>query len=145
MNFETIINELFYAIQREDLDTTKKYVNLLNSIPSERDMAKFLEINKLINGAFTNLCYDYVLLNLNSIDKQERELIRWKRHINMLLHSGNYDDDDIESFILTQINNLSYQISHQNFIEGLYKLARNINDVEKSLLIFNKINNIKGE
>lgn len=145
MDFETIIQNLFYAIQTHNLEETQKYVDILNSIPSERDMFKFLELYAIVDGAFNNLCYDYILLHLNTIDKETREITRWEREINKMIYSGKYNDNDIKNFILKQISHLDYQISTQQFIRGLYKLARNINAPEQSLLMFQQITKLKEE
>lgn len=135
---ETIFIELFYALEAMDLEKTKNCIDILNNMSYDRNITKFLELNKIINGNLNNNCYDYLLLNLKNIDN--REFIRWNRDINILLYSGRYSINDIENFIIKQLDKKSYNINTDEFINGLLKLAKNMDkDPEKALRIISII------
>lgn len=135
---ETIFIELFYALEAMDLEKTKNCIDILNNMSYDRNITKFLELNKIINGNLNNNCYDYLLLNLKNIDN--REFIRWNRDINILLYSGRYSINDIENFIIKQLDKKSYNINTDEFINGLLKLAKNMDkDPETALRIISII------
>lgn len=127
MTFEELMINLFQAIKINNLDETKKYVNLINNLKGydekKQDLPIFLEIPRLTTDALNNQCYDYILLNL---DMGNQDDVRWKRDINILIMNG--DKTLIESFIINQLNKKTYNIITDEFEWGLLKLTRELQD-----------------
>ena len=97
MLFEELVMNLIDSINNYDLDSTKKYVDLINELPQSEctHLTEMLDIHKFSNYALDNYCFDYVLLRLHYLIEQDN--IRWKRDTNKLLTEKNVEK--IEQFI----------------------------------------------
>lgn len=131
---------LIIAINEEDLETTKNCCDMLNNLSfySTGDLTNLLNINyrtqNYVNYV-TNACIDYVLDNLKINYVDEIKLFRNKTH---LIETA--DPNQIKIFINEQLQNKTYDVNEQFFIQSLIELTVQLHDLNEIKAFFNQIN-----
>lgn len=140
MQTEELIMNLILAIQSNDLENTKIYVEEFNSIYDslnlETNIGILLDIHSPEIYGTDNEAIEYVLLNLKGLTRPE--VARWNRQKYKLLHS-NESIFELENFINAQLENKTYDIDDSIFVQGLIQLAVRLNDRAKTVEIFKKL------
>lgn len=127
MEYEKIIMNLILALNNDNLEQTKQYVNLLKTY--NYDINHLTGILNIHNTEYDldNQSFDYVLehLTLNRADD-----IRWKRNKEKLLLENN--KENIKKFIYSQLNYKTYEIDQHLFIQDLIGLTVRLTNEEIS-------------
>ena len=132
---------LIIAINEENLEVTKNCCDMLNNLPfySTGDLTNLLNINyrtqNYVNYV-TNPCIDYVLDNLKINYIDEIKLFRKKTYLIEIA-----DPYQIKSFVTEQLQNQSYDVDEQFFVQSLIELTVQLHDLNEIKILFNQINN----
>lgn len=140
MRIEELIMNLILAIQDDNLEDTKTFVDFFNSIydtiDPELNIWLLLDIHNPETYNIDNQSIEYILQNLKGLINPE--VARWNRQKYKLLHF-NDDLQSIEDFVNSQLENKTYNIDDSLFIQGLIQLTVKLNDNAKTKMIFDKI------
>ena len=131
-----LILDLIIAINENNLENTKKYVNLINQSKIGDDLTYVLDIHRINLYALDNECFDYVLQNLKNLNRPEDVLLERKK--TLLLKNSN--PIEIENFILNELNSRTFlNVNDDLFFKALIQLTVNLKDEQKIAKIFNII------
>ena len=132
---------LIIAINEEDLEVTKHCCDMLNSLSfySTGDLTNLLNINyrtQNYTNYITNPCIDYVLNNIkiNYVD----EIKLWRQKAYLIEFA---DPNQIKTFVTEQLQNKTYDVEEQFFIQVLIELTVQLHDLNEIKTFFNQINN----
>lgn len=132
-----LILDLIIAINENNLEDVKKYVDLLNQNNYE-DLTYVLDIHRINLYALDNESYDYVLKNLKHLNRAEDVLLERKK--TFLIQNNNVEE--IENFILNELNSRTFlNVNDDLYFKALIQLAVNLKDQQKIVNIFNNIKN----
>lgn len=140
MTFEEMVMNLILAINDENLEETKKYTNLINSLEfySTGDLTNMLNINHRFQNYknyLDNECIEYVLLHLK-INKSE-EIRLFRKKLKLIRDS---DPFVIRDFINSELNHKSYGVPEQMFVQVLIELTVQLSSPEEIKTFFDRIN-----
>ena len=143
MKIEDLIMSLVVAIQDDDLENTKRYVeefnNSYDSLNLETNIGILLDIHSPEIYGANNKSIEYVLLHMKGLN--DSEVARWNRKKYSLL-SSKENIPEIEAFIQDQLQNKTYNINNNLFVQGLIQLAVLLNDRLKTAAIFEQLKTI---
>jgi hypothetical protein len=143
MKIEDLIMSLIVAIQDDDLENTKRYVeefnNSYDSLNLETNIGILLDIHSPETYGANNKSIEYVLLHMKGLN--DAEVARWNRKRYSLLNSKE-NIPEIEAFIQDQLQNKTYNINNNLFVQGLIQLAVRLNDRLKTAAIFEQLKTI---
>lgn len=141
-NFFILIIDLLLALENNDIDLIKVYVNQINEIRTQEDKFKnliaFFEVPVLEVKYGNTEGFNYILENLNGIPQQEKDFIYWNRKINQLIKNNN--EQEIIDFINEQSSDLTILNSHQK--NSLIRLSTKINNFDLLYKIKQSLNKI---
>ena len=141
-SFFILIIDLLLALENNDIDSVKNYVDQINAIRNQEDKFKnliaFFEMPVLEDKYGNTESFNYVLENLDGIPKQEKDFIYWNREVNQLIQ--NDDKQEIINFIEKYTADLTILNSHQK--NSLIRLSTRINNFDLLYKIKQSLNKI---
>lgn len=141
-NFFILIIDLLLALENNDIDLIKVYVNQINEIRTQEDKFKnliaFFEMPVLEVKYGNTEGFNYILENLDGIPQQEKDFIYWNRKINQLIKNDN--EQEIIDFIKEYSSDLTILNSHQK--NSLIRLSTKINNFDLLYQIRQSLNKI---
>lgn len=124
------IIELINAINNENLNDTKKYVDLLNSYPEEVGITTILTDTLNVHGypyPLSNVSFDYILDNLKYLNNAD--LVKLQRKKLRLIKNNN--PQEITDFILEQLKFPTYRVFDKELMQNLLQLIPYVKDKAK--------------
>lgn len=147
MTFEELSMQLKLAVDKEDLNITKKIIELLNNMQLKIEDVYFL-INLLSinqNDLFTytnllnNICIDYILENLYISTPATLKRILYYRERKRILQET--DQQKIENYLNNYLKRDTYEEEDKIIIQTLIELTTHLTDHSKIAHYFSLIQN----
>ena len=139
MTIEELVINLIIAINNQNLEDTKKYVKLINeSELQKQNLDSMLDVHNIDLYDLNNKCFEYVLDNLIDLQQQTQvDEVKLYRYRNVLLNNNNAEQ--IENFILSQLETPTFNVKTQILMQVLIQLAINLKNKEKTQQMLFKI------
>lgn len=152
MVFENFIVNLLLAIEskEEDLKTIQAMVETFNNeIYPNLDKSKLLHLDTMLGifnlnvESLSNPAYDYILQNMMGFEKADLALFE-RAKAKLLLHDDDFQkrEIDIINFLTNEIEQKSFNIDKNLFIQGLLQLTTQLKNKDIRLNFLNQIKNL---